>query len=131
MQDLQMKVPAISPDMITHLITVSCTGMYAPGLDIDLVKRLKLPTSVQRTGINFMGCYAAFNAFKVADAFCRMDRKSKVLIVCIELCSLHFQREPTEDNLIANALFSDGAAAVLVEAETDAPRSLYAGKFLQ
>lgn len=117
---LQMKVPAVTPDMITHLITVSCTGMYAPGLDIDLVKRLNLPTSVQRTGINFMGCYAAFNALKVADAFCRMDKGTKVLIVCVELCSLHFQREPSEDNLIANALFSDGAAAVLVEAATDA-----------
>ena len=118
--NLRGKIPDFQPEMITHLITVSCTGMYAPGLDIDLVKRLKLPTSVQRTGINFMGCYAAFNAFKVADAFCRIDRKSKVLVVCIELCSLHFQWQPTEDNLIANALFSDGAAAVLFEAETDA-----------
>jgi prepilin-type processing-associated H-X9-DG protein len=89
--------------------------MYAPGLDIDLVKQLRLQTTVQRTAINFMGCYAAFNALKVADAFCKSDPDARVLIVCTELCSLHFQREATEDNLLANALFADGSAAVLVE----------------
>lgn len=102
---------------ITHLIVVSCTGMYAPGLDIDLVKKLGLKLSVQRTAINFMGCYAAFNALKVADALCTSDEQARVLIICTELCSLHFQTEPTEDNLLANALFADGAAAMLVEAK--------------
>jgi alpha-pyrone synthase len=108
----------LSADDITHLVVVCCTGMYAPGLDIELVKALKLRPDVHRTAINFMGCYAAFNALKIADAFCRSDRKSKVLVVCTELCSLHFQREATEDNLLANALFADGCAAVLVEGET-------------
>jgi predicted naringenin-chalcone synthase len=103
---------------VTHLIVVCCTGMYAPGLDIDLVKHLGLRTTVQRTAINFMGCYAAFNALKAADAFCNSDRKNKVLIVCTELCSLHFQPNATDDNILANALFGDGSAAVLVEAET-------------
>lgn len=108
---------------ITHLIVVSCTGLYAPGLDIELVKGLGLKTSVLRTGINFMGCYAAFNALKVADAFCK-EENAKVLIVCTELCSLHFQKEFTEDNLISNALFSDGAAAVLVEQKSSLSRRL-------
>jgi predicted naringenin-chalcone synthase len=107
------------PGTITHLVVASCTGMYAPGLDIDLVKALGLPTTVQRTCINFMGCYAAFNALKVADAFCR-DAHAHVLVVCTELCSLHFQKQNTPDNWLANALFADGAAAVLVE---PAPRS--------
>jgi predicted naringenin-chalcone synthase len=103
---------------VTHLVVVCCTGMYAPGLDIDLVKKLGLKSSVQRTAINFMGCYAAFNALKIADAFCKSDSKAKVLIVATELCSLHFQREGTEDNLLANALFGDGSAALLVESES-------------
>lgn len=103
---------------VTHLIVVCCTGMYAPGLDIDLVKQLKLKSTVQRTAVNFMGCYAAFNALKIADAFCKTDASAKVLIVCTELCSLHFQREGTDDNILANALFGDGSAALLVEAET-------------
>jgi predicted naringenin-chalcone synthase len=101
---------------ITHLIAVSCTGMYAPGLDIDLVKRLQLRSDVQRTSINFMGCYAAFNAIKAGDAFCKADPEAVVLIVCVELCSIHFQKKSTEDNMLANALFADGAAALLMSA---------------
>lgn len=107
----------IRREEITHLVTVSCTGLYAPGLDIELVYKLGLNPSVKRTAINFMGCYAAFNALKVASAFCEADAKARVLVVCTELCSIHFQKEPTEDNLLANALFGDGSAAVLMECE--------------
>lgn len=108
-------VPDFRWEEITHLVVVSCTGMYAPGLDIDLVKTLGLRSTVQRLCINFMGCYAAFNGIKLADTFCRADEHAKVLVVCTELCSIHFQKENTEDNLLANALFADGSAAVLVE----------------
>jgi prepilin-type processing-associated H-X9-DG protein len=114
-QNMLAKIPDFELKSVTHLINVSCTGLYAPGLDIELVRRLELDPSIQRTGINFMGCYAAFNALKVADAFCAQDHHAKVLIVCTELCSLHFQKSATPDNLIANALFADGSAAVLVQ----------------
>jgi predicted naringenin-chalcone synthase len=114
----------LSPSQITHLVVVCCTGMYAPGLDIELVKTLNLNSYVHRTAINFMGCYAAFNAMKIADSFCKSDPGAKVLVVCIELCSLHFQREATEDNLLANALFADGCAAILVESESDSSLKL-------
>src|SRR5258708_677100 len=100
---------------ITHLITVSCTGMYAPGLDIDIVHALQLPTTTERICINFMGCYAAINALKVANSICKASIDAKVLIVCTELCSLHFQKDFTEDNIMANALFADGSAAMFVE----------------
>lgn len=109
--------PKFKIQNITHLIVVSCTGLYAPGLDIDLIKELGLPTDVQRTCINFMGCYAAFNALKIGDSICKSNENAKVLIVCTELCSLHFQKIPTDDNLLANALFADGAAALLMEPE--------------
>jgi predicted naringenin-chalcone synthase len=102
---------------ITHLITVSCTGMYAPGLDIDIVKALHLSNSIERTSINFMGCYAAFNGMKLANATCESNKKATVLVVCLELCSIHFQREVTDDNLLANALFGDGAAALLIQSK--------------
>lgn len=114
-EDCLEKVPAIKGESITHLIVVSCTGMYAPGLDIDLVKSLNLPSNIQRLCINFMGCYAAFNAIKIADTYCASDPTAKVLIVCTELCSIHFQKEFTDDNLLANALFADGSAALLIE----------------
>jgi predicted naringenin-chalcone synthase len=118
------KLSGFDKSTITHLIVVCCTGMYAPGLDIDIVKSVGLSSTVQRTCITFMGCYAAFNAIKVADAFCKADKNAKVLIVCTELCSLHFQKQPTDDNLLANALFADGAAALLMEAQTNYKLSL-------
>ena len=110
------QVPSFAVDTITHLVTVSCTGMYAPGLDIELVQALGLRPDVRRTCVNFMGCYAAVNAIKLADAFCRADAEARVLIVSVELCTLHFQKSPEEDHLISNALFGDGAAACLVQA---------------
>lgn len=122
--DMLRHYPEFDRSKITHLISVCCTGMYAPGLDVELVTALKLPSTVQRTAINFMGCQAAFNALKIADALCQSRRDSKVLIVCTELCSLHFQRAATDDNLLANALFADGSAALLVEGISNRPLAL-------
>jgi predicted naringenin-chalcone synthase len=102
---------------LTHLITVSCTGMYAPGLDIELVERLELNPSVQRTAVNFMGCYAAFNAIKLADAICRANPEARVMLVCTEICTIHFQKHAEPDHLVSNALFGDGAAAVLMQGQ--------------
>ena len=116
---------SFKPHEITHLITVSCTGMYAPGLDIDIVNKFGLKSSISRTCINFMGCFAAITAIKTADAFCESDPAAKVLIVCIELCSLHFQKDFTDDNILANALFADGAAALVIESNPVTPHSLF------
>jgi len=116
-QQCLSQVPDVAPESITHLVTVSCTGMYAPGLDIELVQALGLRADVRRTCVNFMGCYAAVNALKLADAFCQADARARVLIVSVELCTLHFQKSAEEDHLVSNALFGDGAAACLVLAE--------------
>lgn len=102
------------PNSITHLITVSCTGLSAPGLDIDIMRAMSLPVTTQRYSINFMGCYAAVQALKMADAFCKADPMAVVLIVCTELCTLHFQKDPVPDNITSSMLFGDGSAAVLV-----------------
>lgn len=104
----------LKPGDVTHLITVSCTGMSAPGLDLQLMELLDLPRNAWRSSVNFMGCYAAVHALKVADALCRSDQHAKVLIVCTELCTLHFQREATMDNMASSLLFADGSAAALV-----------------
>lgn len=110
---------------ITHVITVSCTGMYAPGLDIEIVESLGLKPSVERICINFMGCYGAFNALKVADYICKGQPKANVLIVDVELCTLHFQKENTLDNWLANSLFADGASAMLVQNESFAKEMVF------
>lgn len=101
----------------THLITVSCTGMFAPGLDIQLIKKTGLNSDIERTSIQFMGCFAAFNALKTAHHIARSEKDAKVLIVCVELCTIHFQSEFSEDNLLANTLFGDGASSVVVSNE--------------
>ncbi|WP_422360647.1 type III polyketide synthase [Reichenbachiella sp.] len=101
----------------THLITVSCTGMYAPGLDVDLIKALNLSSDIRRNSLNFMGCYAAMNAISMSKEICDNNPNAKVLVVSVELCSLHLQREQTEDNLLAHSLFADGAAAIVVSGQ--------------
>jgi predicted naringenin-chalcone synthase len=105
---------------ITHVITVSCTGFYNPGPDLDLINGLGLKESTERYNIGFMGCYAAFPALRMADQFCRADPEAVVMVVCIELCTLHLQFNEETDSLLANALFADGAAAVLVSARSPA-----------
>ena len=104
----------INGNEITHLITVSCTGMSAPGLDLQVMELMGLPPNIYRTSVNFMGCYAAIHGLKIADAICRSEKNAKVMIVCTELCTLHFQKEPTVDSIASSLLFGDGAAAVLV-----------------
>tara|TARA_R110002124_G_scaffold44656_5_gene135920 strand:+ start:1168 stop:2259 length:1092 start_codon:yes stop_codon:yes gene_type:complete len=99
---------------ITHVITISCTGFYAPGPDYDLVKSLDLKPSTHRFHLGFMGCFAAFPALKMAYSFCENNPEAVVLIVATELCSLHFQHKTDLDNLIAASVFADGSAGVLV-----------------
>src|SRR5690606_2329114 len=105
----------IKAQEITQLITVSCTGMSAPGLDLQIMEAMNLSLNLQRTSVNFMGCYAAIHGLKLADAFCKADAKAKVVVVCTELCTLHFQKENSIDNLTASLLFADGSAAVLMQ----------------
>ncbi|WP_031530064.1 UbiA family prenyltransferase [Dyadobacter crusticola] len=102
---------------ITHLITVTCTGLFAPGLDVELVRELDLNPSIQRSSVNFMGCNAAIIALKNADAICKSNPEATVLVVCTELCTIHFQKQYNEDYLLSNLLFGDGAVAALVTSQ--------------
>jgi predicted naringenin-chalcone synthase len=104
----------INDQEITHLVTVSCTGMSAPGLDLQVVELMDLPKNIYRTSVNFMGCYAAIHALKIADTICKSEKNAKVMIVCTELCTLHFQKEASLDNITSSLLFGDGAAAALI-----------------
>jgi predicted naringenin-chalcone synthase len=108
--------PQFSPSDITHVVTVSCTGFYNPGPDFDIVLGLGLAPSTERYHIGFMGCYAAFPALRMADQFCRANPNAVVLVVCLEFCSLHMQVSDNPDTILANTLFSDGAAAAIVSA---------------
>lgn len=99
---------------ITHIISVSCTGVMAPGIEFIVQQELGLSPTVQRYGVNFMGCFGAFRALALADSLAKENRDNRILIVCTELCSLHMQIDTRPEILVGNALFGDGAAAVIV-----------------
>jgi predicted naringenin-chalcone synthase len=109
------------PGEVTHLVTVSCTGFSAPGLDFELITGLGLPPTTQRTHVGFMGCHAALNALRVARAFTDADPEACVLVCAAELCGAHFHYGWDAEKAIANALFADGAAAVVGVAAGRAP----------
>jgi len=102
---------------ITHLVVTSCTGMYAPGLDFDIIDRCGLDPGIERTVVGFMGCYAAINGLKVAHHIVRSEPEAKVLLVNLELCSLHLQETDDIEQLLTFLVFADGCAASLVSAE--------------
>jgi predicted naringenin-chalcone synthase len=104
----------LSPQSITHLVTVSCTGFGAPGFDVDLIDRLELCADVSRTHIGFMGCHGAMNGMRVAQAYASADPKNCVLLCAVELCSLHHQYGFDPESIVANALFADGAGAIIL-----------------
>lgn len=99
---------------ITHLVTVSCTGFYAPGPDFDIIQSLGLDPSIERYHLGFMGCYASIPALKMAQQFCAAEENATVLVVSVELCSIHFQANSKMDNLLSSTVFSDGGGGAIV-----------------
>lgn len=112
---------SLSPEEITHLITVTCTGFYSPGLDRDLIAGMGLPGTVERTQVGFMGCHGAFNGLRVARAFADSNPNAKILMCAVELCSAHYSYGWHPEQMLSNALFSDGAAALVVASDKAAP----------
>lgn len=110
--------PDITADDITHVITVSCTGFHAPGPDYEIVRALGLADDVHRYHFGFMGCYASMPALRAAAQFCAADPDAVVLVVSVELCTLHLRSSEDPDMIVATSLFADGAAAGLVTART-------------
>lgn len=104
-------------ERITHLVVASCTGFIAPGLDQLIVKAAGLDPGVERTVVGFMGCYAAVNSLRLAHHFVRSEPGARVLVVNLELCTLHFQETGNIEQLLSMLLFGDGCSAALVTAD--------------
>ncbi|MEZ5654905.1 MAG: type III polyketide synthase [Sphingobium sp.] len=111
--------PDIANAGITHIVVASCTGFMAPGLDQVIIERAGLDLSIERTVVGFMGCYAAVNSLRLAHHIVRSTPDARVLVVTLELCTLHFQRTDDLERLLSMLLFGDGAAAALVTAESE------------
>ncbi|MGB7404821.1 MAG: type III polyketide synthase [Pacificimonas sp.] len=111
-------IAKLDPDhqSITHLIVCSCTGFTAPGLDQQIAKAMDLNADVERTVVGFMGCYAAVNSLRLANHIVRSMPEARVLVVNVELCSLHFQDTSDLETTLSSMLFADGATAALVTA---------------
>ena len=106
----------VDPGSITHLVTVSCTGLAAPGVDFALMKSLGLPATTERTHVGFMGCHGALNGLRVARGLIAAEPDSRVLLCSVELCSLHHSYGWNPRRMVGNALFADGAAALVLGA---------------
>ncbi|MCW8194621.1 type III polyketide synthase [Proteobacteria bacterium 005FR1] len=102
----------------THLIITTCTGFYAPGVDHQIIQHYGMSPNVERTTVGFMGCYAAINALKLARHIVRSEPQSQVLVLNLELCTLHLQPSDSLEEMLSFLIFSDGCAASIVSAET-------------
>jgi predicted naringenin-chalcone synthase len=102
---------------ISHLVVTTCTGFAAPGVDLEIVAACGLSPSVERTMIGFMGCYAAINGLKLARHIVRSEPDAQVLVVSVELCTLHLRETRDMEKLLSFCLWGDGCAAALVTAE--------------
>ncbi|MFC8680597.1 type III polyketide synthase [Microbacterium ureisolvens] len=112
----------VDPAAVTHIVTVSCTGLFAPGPDYRLVRDLGLSPTVERVNVGFMGCAAALPALRVATALAATRPDAVVLVVCTELCTLHLRPSSDPQQIVASSVFADGAAAAIVTADPAAGR---------
>ncbi len=116
----------VGPDAVTHLVTVSCTGFMAPGVEMSLIEGLSLRPTVERTHVGFMGCHGAINGLKAARGCLAAEPDANVLLCAVELCTLHFFSGWDPERIVANALFADGAAAMVCQSSDSAPWRLAA-----
>jgi len=122
-----------APETITHIVVVTCTGFYSPGLDVELIEDLGLSAETQRVQVGFMGCHAAINGFRVARGLIAAEPAAKVLMVCVEICTVHYQYGWDPDRVVSNAIFADGAAAVVlsdVDVDENYPAITATGSYL-
>jgi alpha-pyrone synthase len=102
---------------ISHLIVTCCTGFFAPGIDLQVVEQCGLKSSIERTFVGFMGCYAAINALKLARHIVRSEPGARVLAINLELCTLHLHETTDLEEILSFLLFGDGCAAALISAD--------------
>lgn len=106
-----------SAKRISHVIVTSCTGMYAPGLDLEIIEHFGIDSSVERTMVGFMGCYAAITGLKLAHHIVRSAPESRILLVSLELCTLHLQETVSIERMLSFMIFGDGCSAALISAD--------------
>ncbi|MEM6366022.1 MAG: type III polyketide synthase, partial [Planctomycetota bacterium] len=112
---------SIKSEEITHIVTVTCTGFYAPGLDVALIKQLNLPATTQRLALGFMGCHGLINGVRAAEGLLAANPDASVLIASVELCSLHYQYGYDPQSIVSGSIFADGAASMVLSGPANEP----------
>ncbi len=113
-----LKEAGIEASQVTHVVTVSCTGCFAPGPDFRIVRDLGMADSTERYHLGFIGCAAAFPGLRAAERFCAAQPDAVVLVVCTELCSLHIRPSSSPDQIVSSSVFADGSAAAVITADS-------------
>ena len=104
------------PQEISHVVTASCTGFTAPGVDLGLIELLGLAPTTQRVHVGYMGCHGTINALRAAHGLAHADAHNRVLVCAVELCTIHYAFQWSNERMLGNALFADGAGAVVLGA---------------
>ena len=120
--ELALERSGCEPKAFTHVVTASCTGFTAPGVDLGLIGSLGLAPTTQRVHVGYMGCHGAINALRVAHGLAHADIRNRILVCAVELCTIHFAFQWRTERMLGNALFADGAGAVVLGGDS-APAS--------
>ncbi|HJQ80379.1 MAG TPA: type III polyketide synthase [Lacipirellulaceae bacterium] len=112
-----LRQSGIAANAITHVVTVSCTGFTAPGIDSGLIHALQLRPTTQRVHVGYMGCHGAINGLRVARGLAHSELRPQILLCAVELCSLHYCFHWDSERMLGNALFADGAGAIVIGSE--------------
>ena len=118
--ELALEKSGCPPGAVTHVVTASCTGFTAPGVDLGLIERLGLASTTQRVHVGYMGCHGAINALRVAHGLAHADGRNRILVCAVELCTIHYAFHWSNERMLGNALFADGAGAVILGADNGA-----------
>lgn len=110
---------------ITHLITVSCTGQFLPGLDAALIGELGLRPVITRVPLTFLGCAAGLKAVCLSKGLIAGQQQARALVVCVELCTLHIQPSSDREALYGASFFGDGASACVVGTPDENHRDIF------
>jgi predicted naringenin-chalcone synthase len=121
----------INPSLITHLVWVSCTGLMAPGPESILRQSFRFHPLLQTTAFNFLGCHGFFHALRFGSSIVEANPEAKVLVVCLEFCTLHFQPNDSDDRILANSLFADGAAVTMISGLRPKGKAIQVIKYYQ
>ncbi len=120
----------LTTDDIDAIVVASTTGVATPSLDALVVERMGLRRDIRRLPIFGLGCAGGVIGLARADSLARAEPGSRVLFLVVELCALTFRKDDvSKSNVVATALFGDGAAGAILSTAGDGPALGASGEY--